>query len=159
MTSRSSSRMDNFAICTSAPAMCRVSCASDQPDALDLRYTQKMMAFLLFNEKPEHIVMLGLGGGSLAKYCYRHLPNARISVVEINPEVIALRSYFNIPQDDSRFQVVCGDGARFIAEEKAPIDVLLIDAFDEQGIAPSMTHQSFLEGAYDHMAKDGSVEF
>jgi hypothetical protein len=27
---------------------------------------------------------IGLGGGSLAKFCYRHLPNSRITVVEIN---------------------------------------------------------------------------
>ncbi|MCK7495577.1 MAG: transferase [Comamonadaceae bacterium] len=35
--------------------------------------------------------MIGLGGGSLAKFCHRHLPRARIRVVEINPHVIALR--------------------------------------------------------------------
>ena len=76
----------------------------DDPDALDLRYTKKMMGFLLFQPRPAHVMLLGLGGGSLAKYCYRHLPKARISVVEIDPHVIALREHFMIPKDDVRFR-------------------------------------------------------
>jgi spermidine synthase len=60
----------------------------DYPDALCLRYTRKMMAFLLFKPRPRRILMLGLGGGSLAKFCYRHLPSATITVVEIDPHVL-----------------------------------------------------------------------
>src|SRR5690242_4405150 len=52
------------------------------PDALDLAYTQKMMAFLLFNPRPRSLLLLGLGGGSLAKFCYSRLPAARITAVE-----------------------------------------------------------------------------
>jgi spermidine synthase len=47
------------------------------PDSLALTYTQQMMSFLRFNSVPERILLLGLGGGSLAKYCYRHLPETR----------------------------------------------------------------------------------
>ena len=68
------------------------------PDALIAQYTRKMMSFLLFNPNPEHIVMIGLGGGSLAKFCYRHLPRSQITVVEINADVIALREEFCIPK-------------------------------------------------------------
>ena len=56
-----------------------------------------MMGFLLFIPSPARILMVGLGGGSLAKFCFRHLPDAAIDVVEINPHVIALR-------DDSGFR-------------------------------------------------------
>jgi spermidine synthase len=64
------------------------------PDALISQYTRKMMSFLLFNPTPAHIVMIGLGGGSLAKFCYRHLPRSRITVVEIKDEVIEIREEF-----------------------------------------------------------------
>ena len=46
----------------------------DDPWALDLSYTRKVMSFLLFRAAPRRILMVGLGGGSLAKYCYRYLP-------------------------------------------------------------------------------------
>src|SRR5471030_3192506 len=48
----------------------------DDPWALDLSYTRKVMSFLLFRAAPRRILMVGLGGGSLAKYCYRYLPLA-----------------------------------------------------------------------------------
>src|SRR5512132_3183095 len=50
------------------------------PDALDLRYTRTMMGFLRFLPAPRAIAMIGLGGGSLAKFCHRYLPKARIDV-------------------------------------------------------------------------------
>src|SRR5438270_10265377 len=70
------------------------------PDRLILAYTRKMMACLLFNRTPARILLLGLGGGSLAKFCYRHLPDSSITAVELNPDVIALREEFHIPPDN-----------------------------------------------------------
>src|SRR5581483_253689 len=44
------------------------------PVRLTLAYTRRMMAFLLFNRAPARVLLLGLGGGSLAKFCYHRLP-------------------------------------------------------------------------------------
>src|SRR3954467_15382818 len=88
----------------------------DDPYALCLAYTRKMMAFLLFNAQPRRILQLGLGGGSLAKFCYRHLPGARITVLEVDPNVLALREEFRVPPDDERFRVVQGDGVAYIID-------------------------------------------
>src|SRR3982751_5300069 len=117
------------------------------PDALIAQYTRKMMAFLLFNPDPKHIVMIGLGGGSLAKFCYRHLPRARITVVEINEDVIALRDEFCIPRDDERFRITHDDGVRYVERLEEKMDVLLIDAFDADGIALSLTKSAFYANA------------
>jgi hypothetical protein len=54
-----------------------------------------MMCFVLFVPRPRHIVMVGLGGGSLAKFCHRHFPGARITVIELRADVIALRDAFH----------------------------------------------------------------
>jgi spermidine synthase len=81
------------------------------PYALQFAYTRKMMGFLLFRHEPREILMLGLGGGSLAKYWHRHHPAARIRV-EIDPDVIAFRDQFAVPPNDSRFSVVRGDAAQ-----------------------------------------------
>lgn len=127
----------------------------DQPDRLDLRYTQKMMGFLLFHPEPETLLMLGLGGGSLTKYCYRRLPEARISVIEIDPDVIALRRHFSVPDDDARFRVVRGDGFSYLGESHEPVDVLLVDAFDVDGLAQSVSGGAFLRAAHARLANDG----
>jgi spermidine synthase len=83
----------------------------DEPDTLVSAYTRKMMGFLLFRKRPRGVVMIGLGGGSLVKFCHRHLPSTRMTVVEINARVIALRSHFQIPPDDSRLRVINEDGS------------------------------------------------
>ena len=84
----------------------------DEPHALVSAYTRKMMGFMLFKPAPKSIVMVGLGGGSLAKFCYRYLPKTQITVVEIDERVIELRDEFCVPADDHRFRIVCDDGAR-----------------------------------------------
>lgn len=96
----------------------------DDPNALVAAYTRKMMAFLLFAPAPRHVLMIGLGGGSLAKFCYRHLPRTRISVVEISSEVIALREEFAIPSDDDRFEIIHDDGAAFLARARVSPDII-----------------------------------
>jgi spermidine synthase len=125
------------------------------PDALICQYTRKMMAFLLFNPNPKHIVMLGLGGGSLAKFCYRHLPESRITVVEINRDVIEMRDRFCIPDDDDRFRVVHDDGARYVGGMNESMDVLLIDAFDANGIALSLATTEFYACAARRLGESG----
>jgi spermidine synthase len=127
----------------------------DQPDALICAYTRKMMAFLLFNPDPKNIVMVGLGGGSLAKFCYRNLPDAQISVVEIDPRVIALRGEFCVPPDDHRFRIACDDGARYLANFAEPIDVLMVDAFDAIGLAPSLVATDFYVQAAQQLSPNG----
>lgn len=127
----------------------------DEPDMLDLRYTQKMMGFLLFQPPPRHLLTLGLGGGSLAKFCYRQLPSTDITVIEIDPDVIALRRHFLVPEDDRRFRVLCADGAEYVAMLDAQIDVLLADAFDSQGLATSLAHPAFMQSAFESLRPDG----
>jgi spermidine synthase len=125
------------------------------PDALDLEYTRTMMGFLMFRPEPSRIAMLGLGGGSMAKFCHRHLPGSQLLVVEINPHVIALREAFQVPPDDSRFRVLAGDAAQFVAETDARFDVLLVDAFDAQGTPPALCTQRFYDDCLDVLEPGG----
>ncbi len=125
------------------------------PNDLVLRYTQKMMAFLLFHPRPRRLMLIGLGGGSLVKFCYHRLSGSQITVVEISPEVIAWRDAFLLPPDDARLTVIEGDGAVLLSEAEKGIDALLIDAFDRTGIAPALANREFIETAYGKLAGNG----
>lgn len=127
----------------------------DDPHALDLEYTRTMMAFLLFNPEPKNIAMIGLGGGSLAKFCHRYLPNSLVQVVEINPHVIALRDAFQVPPDDERFCVIRGDGASFVRNMPARVDVLLVDGFDSDGLPARLASQRFYDDCRDALQPGG----
>lgn len=127
----------------------------DDPDQLVFSYTRAMMSFLLFEPSPKRIAMIGLGGGSLAKYCYRYLPQTEITVVEINPDVIALRNEFAIPADDARFKVLLGDGAMFVKERCDRFDVLMVDGFDAAGLPEDLSSQQFYDDCFASLADGG----
>ena len=117
------------------------------PVRLTLGYTRKMMAFLLFNRTPKRILLLGLGGGSLAKFCYANLPAASLTAIEVNQDVIALRDEFGIPADDDRFRVINADGADYISMDTHCKDVILADACDRTGIATELGSVEFYRKA------------
>lgn len=126
-----------------------------RPYDLELRYTRKMMGFLLFRPMPARILMFGLGGGSLAKYCYRRLPAADIRVVEVDPRVLAFREQFSIPPDDARFRVILGDAADYIAERPPTADVIMMDAFDRHGFPDSVSCHAFYAGVRATLSEQG----
>ncbi|NOW48688.1 spermidine synthase [Novosphingobium sp. SG751A] len=125
------------------------------PDHLLYDYTKVMMGFVLLYRAPGRIDMIGLGGGSLPKYCYRRLPSARIVVAEIDPAVIALRKRFAIPDDDERFQIECVDGAQFIGAGAEVADVLCVDGFDRDGQPSGLCSQDFYDQCYSRLTPQG----
>lgn len=126
----------------------------DFPDELVIAYTRLMMSFLLLAPSPNRIAMIGLGGGSMAKYCYRHLPRSKIVIIEINPDVIALRNEFAIPADDNRFQILLGNGAEWVSNNQQ-IDILVADGFDTDGLPAQLSSQQFYDDCYSALSENG----
>jgi len=128
----------------------------DDPYALALDYTRCMMAFLLFHPEPREVLMIGLGGGSLAKFFYKQFRKSSIRVVEVNSGVIATaRRHFALPPDDARLAVEVGDGAEALAPECC--DTLVVDAFDDERHAPGLTSAEFYDGAFLALAEPGAL--
>ena len=127
----------------------------DNPDALELNYTRTLMGFLLLHPTPTHIGMIGLGGGSVARFCHRFLPASRMTVLEINPHVIALRNDFQVPPDDERFRVIAADGAMHLRTESPVYDVLLVDGFDAGGQPATLCSQQFYDDCLAALTGDG----
>lgn len=126
------------------------------PFALELAYTRAMMCFMLFNDSVKTMLTLGLGGGSLSKYIYAQCPEIQAKVVEINPKVIQVaRSQFFVPEDDARFQVIEADGLQYLQNLDARLDLLVLDAFDRNGITPELSSQSFFDLCADQLGTDG----
>ena len=126
-----------------------------RPERLVLDYTRTMMGFLLFQPNPGYIGMIGLGGGSLAKYCHCKLPESDFTAIELSPEVIALREDFGVPDDDRRFRVICDDGADYIRGRHESFDVLLVDGFDRNGQPEQLCSLGFYDDCHASLRPDG----
>jgi spermidine synthase len=106
-----------------------------RPWHLELDYTREMMASLLLRDDssfPRRVLLIGLGAASLTKFLYRNYPLAKLTVVEIEPRVVAAaRQFFKLPEDPQRLNIVIADGAQFVAENDKSYDLILVDGFDE----------------------------
>jgi spermidine synthase len=127
-----------------------------EPYALALDYTRCMMAFLLFHPEPREALMIGLGGGSLAKFFHKHLRNTSVRVIELDARVLAAaREHFHVPPDGARFRVEIGDGADALYPECC--DVLVIDAFEDELHVPKLASAAFYDGAFLALREPGAM--
>jgi len=128
----------------------------DDPYALALDYTRCMMAFLLFHPEPREVLMIGLGGGSLAKFVFKNLRKTAVRVIELDARIVATaRAQFALPPDDARLAVEVGDGAGALAPECC--DTLVVDAFEDERHAPGLTSAEFYDGAFLALAEPGTL--
>lgn len=128
----------------------------DAPDQLELHYIRQMMIWTLFQNEPQRIAQLGLGAGSLTRFCYQHFPTTRIDAVEINPEVVqASRLLFNLPPDDERLNVHTVDALDYLAAIDGELDVLQIDVYTDQAEHPALESQAFYQACRQALGPQG----
>lgn len=132
-----------------------------RPDALELEYVQRMMAWLLWRPQEDvtagHVVQLGLGAGSLTRFC-RQVLKMRTTAVEINPTVItACRLWFRLPADDARLSVLEDDAGRWVADPAnlGSADVLCVDLYDHDAAAPVLDDEAFYAACRGVLADGG----
>lgn len=135
----------------------------DAPLVLVHQYIQRMMAWLLFVEPGSvpgrRAMQLGLGAGSLTKFCHRTL-RMRTVAVELNPKVlVACRGWFKLPADNARLQVVLADAAQEIRDPKwwGTIDALQVDLYDHDAAAPVLDSTSFYADCRRLLTDDGCL--
>lgn len=113
------------------------------PFTLELNYTKAMALSMLFSQAPENILTIGLGGGSMPKFYFKHCQKCSITVLEVHPQVIsAAYAYFELP-NDPRLNVLKGDGISYMVDSNSTYDILISDAFDEYGIPDVFTTEEY----------------
>jgi spermidine synthase len=128
----------------------------DDPFALALDYTRCMMGFLLFHPQPRQALLIGLGGGSLAKFFHRNLKDTKVRAIELDPRVVAAaRAQFHLPPNDARLRVEVGDGRDALAPECC--DVLVLDAFDDERHVQELASQEFYDAAFLALGERGAM--
>ncbi len=129
-----------------------------RPFALELDYVRQMMAWLLLLSPPEEILQLGLGAGSLTKFCHRYCPDSRITCVERDPAVIHVaRSAFGVPADDARLRIELADAAEYVRrpEARGRYGVIQVDLYDRDAAGPVIDSLAFYRHCREALAPVG----
>lgn len=129
------------------------------PDNLELSYVRAMMAWLLFTDAPEKVLIIGLGGGSITKYLLHHFEQVQIKAVEYRKSVLKIaRSHFELPLDP-RLKVIIEDGGHYLRQRSESLEnqfnILILDAFDHEGMADSLCNPAFFDACKNVLRSDG----
>lgn len=135
----------------------------DAPTVLVHEYIQRMMAWLLFADLASlpkmQALQLGLGAGSLTKYCHKEL-RMKSCAVELNPQVVlACRGWFKLPPDNLRMQVVLADAALEIQQPRwlGAVDALQVDLYDDEAAAPVLDSEAFYSDCRKVLTDEGCM--
>jgi len=133
----------------------------DDPNHLNSFYAQAMMGLLLFNDSPKDILMIGLGGGTITKYLLHQFSDCKIKVIEFRSSVLKVaRSHFQLPLDP-RLKVKIGCGGEYVSKQSLQTeeqhDLMVIDAFDHQGMALEVSSEKFFDDCRILLKDDGML--
>ncbi len=129
-----------------------------KPAELVLAYTQQMMAWLLFTRpgSQERLAILGLGAGSLLRFCLKHTP-CQVRTVEWNPSVTAIcRAFFRLP-DNSRSQIDHEDAGLWVQDpqQHGVYRAVMVDLYDADAQGPVRDTLEFYQDCRAALDEDG----
>ncbi len=127
----------------------RQSCLlKSQPQQLVFNYTKQLLTGLLVNPEPKHILIIGLGGGTMSNTLHQLLPDSYIDNVEIDESVIKVaRQYFGFLEND-QIKTYSQDGRVFVKRallKKQEYDWIILDAFNGDYIPEHLMTKEYLE--------------
>lgn len=100
-------------------------------------------------------LILGHGGGSLAKWLARYWPELSLDVVEVDPSVVqAAERYFDY-HPSPRHQVHVQDARIFLRQTDRRYDVIWVDVFARHLIPFHLTTEEFFAEVRSHLTPGG----
>lgn len=137
----------------------------DRTSAMDLNdpyrhvyeYTAMMMLVSGYVDAPKRILVVGLGGGTITRTLRMIYPDAEITNVEFDPEIVAMaRQYFGYAED-GKMKLVVEDARRWLRSTTEQFDMILLDAYHGGYIPFHLTTREFLEIVRERLSQGGVV--
>ncbi|MGE0644553.1 MAG: fused MFS/spermidine synthase [Nitrospira sp.] len=125
------------------------------PVYLFLPYSQMMVSSLALTPYPQRGLILGHGGGSIAKWLAGHWPTLEVDVVEFDPVVVRMADIFFDYQPPDNHHVVVKDGRAFLNGTDRRYDLIWIDAFARDMIPFHLTTAEFYALVRSRLNPDG----
>ena len=133
----------------------------NNPHRLELAYIRAMLSPLLFIGDPARALLVGLGGGSLARFLLEQFPDCRVEAVERRAGVAEIaHAYFGLPRVE-RLTVHIADACERIAslvqDRTQAFDLILVDVYDHLGMDTSINVLEFLGGCARLLHPQGAL--
>lgn len=118
-------------------------------------YSDYMHLPVLFVPDARHVLMVGLGGGTVPARYHQDYPQMTVDVVELDPTIIAVAGqYFDVRGND-RLRLIANDGRLFLTRTADRYDIILLDAYLIDTIPFHLATREFYETARAHLTPGG----
>ncbi len=121
------------------------------------RYGHYAAAVFLTTPAPDHALVLGMGGGLVAKTWHKLAPALEVDFVEIDPAVPEVAERYGFWRPDPRQRVHIADGRRFVDESERSWDVIYVDAYIGRSVPFHMTTREFFASASRRLTEGGTL--
>ncbi len=122
-------------------------------------YTGLLMAPLLYKQDVKRVLIIGLGGGDVARGIETCYPDIIMDVVEIDPAVLAIAQKYFYWKPSRNVTAYTIDGRSFVntqvARKQPPYDWIILDAFDDEYVPFHMTTVEFCSVLQRALPPDG----
>ncbi len=127
-----------------------------KPESLVLSYTVSMMTGFLLTPDASSFLCIGLGGASIPRFLFHHIPECLIDMVEIRRKVIDIaRDYFYLPSD-KHHRVFHEAGSDFISKPRElEYDMIFVDVYDKHGMVESVIDPVFFSCCKERLNANG----
>lgn len=126
---------------------------------------QAMLAALLFVPTPATLLLLGLGGGAIARYLAHHAPACRGVAVELSPVVANIaQQFFDLPGAQQNWQLHITDARDYFNESNcnedntdgdSHFDYMVLDIAEQTRTPSWLTEPSFLKLCRQRLSHHG----
>ena len=125
------------------------------PTTLFLPYSQLMVAAVALVQEPKRGLILGHGGGSLAKWLALVWPELELDVVEFDPAVVRMAEQYFEYRPPANHHVHVKDARVFLRDHHKTYDVIWVDAFARHLIPFHLTTVEFFSQLRDRLNSNG----
>lgn len=130
------------------------------PDRIELTYLRSMLAGLLFIPEPSRILLLGLGGGTLARFFSQNYSGSHMVIVELRQAVIDVaKSHFEFaPLPQTLIEVMDANAylrSMALCPNPPAFEFLAVDIFDGEGPSVLLEDLEFFKRLSGALAYEG----
>ncbi len=126
---------------------------------LPVEYTKSFTIGMAYPKNLKSFLMIGMGGGSTSWYLHKSLPKAKVTAVELDPEIVRLsKKYYGFKQNGKQsenFTISELDGRMHILRKKQKHDIIFVDAYRGQFVPFHLMTKEFFTLAKKRLSKGG----
>lgn len=134
----------------------------DAPMTLAFEYQQAIESQILEHLAQfggANVLMLGMGGGSIASHLHALQPQLQIHIVELRQSVIDVAyDYFYLPKTPE-IEVSHEDALIYLQNPARRYDIIIVDLFDDDGVPPPFIAKAFQQNLQQALNNNGLILF